>query len=164
LVSSLYKTHRSLPPKSVQKVSSLYCFDALARNGAKSIIDKAAKLKTPESEKAAGYAGSFLLKVEGVLQGLTADMVGDGWTEGQVRFTIFFLRRIMRLQEANADLCSFADVHRKKCARSWTSGQRVKRFHQRRLRVYRISYKQPWLQVTLLHPARPRAGVMRSSR
>ncbi len=83
IISILYKTHRSLSPKSVQKVNSLYTFNALATT-AKTMVDKGVARKgDPNAELGAGFATGFLNKMEGVLEGLIDDMV-DGWVEGQV--------------------------------------------------------------------------------
>ncbi|TCD71753.1 hypothetical protein EIP91_005519 [Steccherinum ochraceum] len=68
LVSILYRTHKSLPPAS--KIHSLYVFDALARS-ARSQVNK--QNLTADSDS--GNAATFLLKVDGVLDGLFQDMV-----------------------------------------------------------------------------------------
>ncbi|PVF92806.1 hypothetical protein CPB86DRAFT_159464 [Serendipita vermifera] len=72
LVSILYRTHKSLPKS--QKVSSLYVFDALAR----AAKHQANKHSLPVKEAAAGQpgnAGTFLFKLEGILEGLIEDMI-----------------------------------------------------------------------------------------
>ncbi|KAI9456927.1 hypothetical protein HD554DRAFT_1835330 [Boletus coccyginus] len=70
LVAILYRTHNSLP--SSAKVSSLYAFDALAR-AARSSASKRGVIGDVNSGK--GNAATFLLKIEGVLDGLFRDMV-----------------------------------------------------------------------------------------
>ncbi|KZT21581.1 hypothetical protein NEOLEDRAFT_1139198 [Neolentinus lepideus HHB14362 ss-1] len=78
LVSTLYRTHKNLPAKA--KISSLYAFDALAR----AARHKASKHGVPgdaDSEK--GNCATFLLKVEGVLEGLFQDMVSSGSPEAK---------------------------------------------------------------------------------
>lgn len=83
IISILYKTHRSLSPKSTQKINSLYTFNALATT-AKTMVDKGVARKgDANAELGAGFATGFLNKMEGVLEGLVSDMA-DGWTEGQV--------------------------------------------------------------------------------
>ncbi|KAG8220999.1 hypothetical protein J3R82DRAFT_2508 [Butyriboletus roseoflavus] len=70
LVAILYRTHKSLPNSA--KVSSLYAFDALAR-AARSLVNKRGVTGDINLEK--GNAATFLLKIEGVLDGLFQDMV-----------------------------------------------------------------------------------------
>lgn len=67
LVSTLYRTHKSLP--ATNKVSSLYVFDAISR-AARNHANK--KRQTVASEKA--NCATFLLKLEGILDGLFGDM------------------------------------------------------------------------------------------
>lgn len=70
LVAILYRTHKSL--SSPAKVSSLYAFDALAR-AARSYATK--RGITGDINSSIGNAATFLLKVEGVLEGLFQDMI-----------------------------------------------------------------------------------------
>ncbi|KAI6149494.1 hypothetical protein BKA82DRAFT_995230 [Pisolithus tinctorius] len=70
LVAILYRTHKSLPDSA--KVSSLYAFDALAR-AARSSVTKHGLTADPNAGK--GNAATFLLKMEGVLEGLFRDMI-----------------------------------------------------------------------------------------
>ncbi|KAG1740035.1 hypothetical protein EDB19DRAFT_1709923, partial [Suillus lakei] len=70
LVAILYRTHKSL--SSTAKVSSLYAFDALAR-AARSYATK--RGITGDINSNTGNAATFLLKVEGVLDGLFQDMI-----------------------------------------------------------------------------------------
>ena len=79
MVSILYRTHKSLPPTS--KVSSLYVFDALAR-AARHQVTKHGLTGTVYSEK--GNCATFLLKTEGVLEGLFQDMLSTGTEESKV--------------------------------------------------------------------------------
>lgn len=77
LVSTMYRTHKSLPVAS--KVSSLYMFDALARAARQQVI------KHDLSERhSTGNCATFLLKVAGVLEGLFQDMVAAGVPEMKV--------------------------------------------------------------------------------
>lgn len=80
LVSILYRTHKSLPTPSA-KISSLYAFDALCRAARSQVVKKGV---TPDSSLGKGNAATFLLKVEGVLDGLVQDMVSSGSTEVKV--------------------------------------------------------------------------------
>ncbi|EGN96834.1 hypothetical protein SERLA73DRAFT_185019, partial [Serpula lacrymans var. lacrymans S7.3] len=70
LVAILYRTHKSLP--TTAKVSSLYAFDALAR-AARNQVTKHGIVGDINSEK--GNAATFLLKIEGVLDGLFNDLI-----------------------------------------------------------------------------------------
>ncbi|TDL26663.1 hypothetical protein BD410DRAFT_763959 [Rickenella mellea] len=72
LVSILYRTHKSLPVAA--KVSSLYAFDALCR-AARSHATKQGLTGDIHAEK--GNSATFLLKVEGVLDGLVKDMISS---------------------------------------------------------------------------------------
>ncbi|KDQ61538.1 hypothetical protein JAAARDRAFT_30988 [Jaapia argillacea MUCL 33604] len=78
LVSILYRTHKSLPASA--KVSSLYAFDALAR-AARGQVNKFGLTGDINSEK--GNSATFLLKVEGVLDGLFQDMISSGVAEAK---------------------------------------------------------------------------------
>lgn len=75
----MYRTHKSLPTSA--KVSSLYTFDALAR-AARSKVTKHNLTGDINTEK--GNCATFLLKIEGVLDGLFQDMTKSGIPEGQV--------------------------------------------------------------------------------
>ncbi|EPQ56260.1 hypothetical protein GLOTRDRAFT_138043, partial [Gloeophyllum trabeum ATCC 11539] len=78
LVSVLYRTHKTLPPKS--KISSLYAFDALARAARNKVV----KHGVPSDVDAGkGNCATFLLKVEGVLDGLFHDMISSGPPEAK---------------------------------------------------------------------------------
>jgi hypothetical protein len=79
LVSILYRTHKSLHPAC--KISGLYAFDALAR-AAKSYATKHKQTAHGAVEK--GNCASFLLKLEGVLDGLVKDMLKSGHEEAKV--------------------------------------------------------------------------------
>ncbi|EKM50653.1 uncharacterized protein PHACADRAFT_188192, partial [Phanerochaete carnosa HHB-10118-sp] len=70
LVSILYRTHKSLSPAS--KINSLYTFDALAR-AARSYANKHSLTGDLNTEP--GNCATFLLKIEGVLDGLFKDML-----------------------------------------------------------------------------------------
>jgi hypothetical protein len=86
LLTTLYKTHKSLPPKSSAKISSLYILDSLCR-GVYKLKDKD-KNKDGDG-KTAGLARGFLSKVEGILEGWARDMC-EGWSEGRVRRPCLF--------------------------------------------------------------------------
>lgn len=79
LVSILYRTHKALPPAA--KISSLYVFDALSR-AARSHANKHPHSNDPRS--AEGNSATFLLKVEGILEGLFSDMVALEQPEAKV--------------------------------------------------------------------------------
>ncbi|KAG6918980.1 hypothetical protein DXG01_010219 [Tephrocybe rancida] len=78
LVSTLYRTHKSLPPAA--KVSSLYVFDALSR-AAKHHANKHGI--SSESNSTKGNSATFLAKIEGVLEGLFQDMITIGSPEAK---------------------------------------------------------------------------------
>lgn len=78
-MSILYRTHKSLPPPA--KVSSLYVFDALSR-AARQQATKLGLSGDIYSKK--GNCATFLLKVEGVLEGLFQDMTQVGSPEAKV--------------------------------------------------------------------------------
>lgn len=80
----LYRTHKSL--SSSQKVSSLYVFDALARAARHQANKHSLPVQESSSDKA-GNAGTFLLKLEGILDGLIEDMIAVGTPEATVSFT-----------------------------------------------------------------------------
>ncbi|KAF7309904.1 CID domain-containing protein [Mycena indigotica] len=78
LVSILYRTHKSLTPSA--KISSLYVFDALAR-AARSQVTKQGI--TGDINSQPGNSATFLLKLEGVLEGLFQDMISTATSEGK---------------------------------------------------------------------------------
>lgn len=82
LIGVIYKTHRSLPPKSPAKISSLYVLDSIARG-----VQKMYRNNKEKDPRTATIAKGFLTKVEGVLEDWTRDMC-DGWPEGQVSIHI----------------------------------------------------------------------------
>ncbi|TFK48550.1 hypothetical protein OE88DRAFT_1664435 [Heliocybe sulcata] len=78
LVSILYRTHKNLSTRA--KISSLYAFDALAR----AARHKANKHAAPgDTDSGKGNCATFLLKVEGVLEGLFQDMISSGAPEAK---------------------------------------------------------------------------------
>ncbi|KAJ3759791.1 hypothetical protein EV360DRAFT_81777 [Lentinula raphanica] len=78
LVSILYRTHKSLSPSA--KVSSLYVFDALAR-AAKHQANK--QNLVGDINASEGNCATFLLKLQGILDGLFKDMVLSGTPESK---------------------------------------------------------------------------------
>lgn len=79
LVAILYRTHKSL--SSSAKVSSLYVFDALARDARNHATKRGI---TGDINSRTGNAATFLLKVEGVLDGLFQDMIALDNAEAKV--------------------------------------------------------------------------------
>ena len=75
----MYRTHKSLRASS--KISSLYCFDALCR-AARAYAVK--HKQTGDVNAVKGNAASFLLKIEGVLDGLFQDIYSSGVPEAKV--------------------------------------------------------------------------------
>ncbi|KAJ7759202.1 hypothetical protein B0H16DRAFT_1534769 [Mycena metata] len=78
LVSILYRTHKSLQPAA--KVSSLYVFDALARAARTQVVKQRL---TGDINSVKGNCATFLLKVEGVLEGLVQDMLSISTPESK---------------------------------------------------------------------------------
>ncbi|KAJ3786967.1 hypothetical protein GGU10DRAFT_350191 [Lentinula aff. detonsa] len=78
LVSILYRTHKSLSASA--KVSSLYVFDALAR-AAKHQVNKQNLFSDINALE--GNCATFLLKLQGILDGLFKDMVLSGTPEAK---------------------------------------------------------------------------------
>ncbi|KAJ7180754.1 hypothetical protein C8R46DRAFT_1028197 [Mycena filopes] len=78
LVSILYRTHKSLRPPA--KVSSLYVFDALARAARTQVVKQRL---TGDINSVKGNCATFLLKVEGVLEGLVQDMLSVATPESK---------------------------------------------------------------------------------
>ncbi|KAJ7504290.1 hypothetical protein B0H11DRAFT_510253 [Mycena galericulata] len=78
LVSILYRTHKSLQPAA--KVSSLYVFDALARAARSQVVKQGL---TGDINSRKGNCATFLLKVEGVLEGLFQDMISAATPESK---------------------------------------------------------------------------------
>ncbi|KAI0664297.1 hypothetical protein C8Q70DRAFT_228455 [Cubamyces menziesii] len=76
MVSILYRTHKGLSPSA--KVWSLYAFDALAR-AARNRANKSNMTGNLSSEK--GNCATFLLKIEGILDGLFQDLILSGSDE-----------------------------------------------------------------------------------
>ncbi|EPT02996.1 hypothetical protein FOMPIDRAFT_1159591 [Fomitopsis schrenkii] len=70
LVSTLFRTHRTLPPAA--KVNSLYVFDALSR-AARNQINK--HRLAPPSDPSQGNCATFIVKVEGILDSLWQDLL-----------------------------------------------------------------------------------------
>lgn len=75
----MYRTHKSLP--IANKVSSLYTFDSLAR-AARGKVTK--HNLTGDINSVKGNCATFLLKIEGVLDGLFQDMTKPEIPEGKV--------------------------------------------------------------------------------
>ncbi|KAF9266899.1 hypothetical protein L218DRAFT_896109 [Marasmius fiardii PR-910] len=76
LVSILYRTHKTL--SSSAKISSLYVFDALSR-AAKHQANKQNLSGNINSPK--GNSATFLLRIEGILEGIFRDVIAAGSTE-----------------------------------------------------------------------------------
>ena len=79
LVSILYRTHKGL--SSSAKVWSLYAFDALAR-AARHQVNKNHIVAGVNAEQ--GNFATFLVKIQGVLDGLFRDLISSGNPELKV--------------------------------------------------------------------------------
>jgi len=93
IVASLLRLNNSLPAASTQRVSSLYVFDAIARE-AKRLVDKGVG-RTVSTERGKGTQAGLLAKMEGVVDSWVAGMLDDGsggtWAEGRVSFQTFVI-------------------------------------------------------------------------
>ncbi|KAJ7623137.1 hypothetical protein FB45DRAFT_1031082 [Roridomyces roridus] len=78
LVSILYRTHKALQPPA--KVSGLYVFDALARAARTQVVKQGL---TGDINTPIGNCATFLLKLEGVLEGLIRDMISTAVPESK---------------------------------------------------------------------------------
>ncbi|KAI0701476.1 hypothetical protein BC835DRAFT_212520 [Cytidiella melzeri] len=76
LVSILYRTHKS--SSAASKINSLYAFDALAR-AARNQVAK----QNVDVHAIVGNCATFLIKVEGVLEGLFQDVLSSGPREAK---------------------------------------------------------------------------------
>ncbi|OCH91472.1 hypothetical protein OBBRIDRAFT_753012 [Obba rivulosa] len=72
LVSILYRNHKTL--SSTGKINSLYVFDALARAARHQVKKHGLTLDVPSDQ---GNCATFLMKIEGVLDGLFKDMASS---------------------------------------------------------------------------------------
>ncbi|CED82521.1 RNA polymerase II C-terminal domain-binding protein RA4, contains RPR and RRM domains [Phaffia rhodozyma] len=82
IITNLYNQHRSLQPRSASKIHSLYCFDSIAR----ACRSKVNKKISANIDGERGTCAGFLLKAEGVLDGLVRDMLDTGgkdWPDGR---------------------------------------------------------------------------------
>ena len=80
-MSILYRTHKSLPPAS--RINSLYAFDALSR-AARSQANKQNLVADINTKP--GNAATFLLKIDGILDGLFLDMLSLDHPDAKVSF------------------------------------------------------------------------------
>lgn len=80
MVSSLYRTHRGLSPDA--KGASLYAFDALARAARNRVIKNNL---TADLSADKGNCATFLLRIEGVLDGLFRDLASTDSSNLKVR-------------------------------------------------------------------------------
>lgn len=85
MVSTLYRTHKSLPKD--YKISSLYVFDALARAAKQQVKEHGLSL---DASNQFGNAATFLSKLGGVVEGLFQDMLSSNIPESQVSLRYFF--------------------------------------------------------------------------
>ncbi|CCO31170.1 Rpb7-binding protein seb1 [Rhizoctonia solani AG-1 IB] len=78
MISLLYRTHKALPPSN--KVSSLYVFDSIARAAHRT---KTKKGLVADLNNSIGNAASFIVRLEGMLDGLVEDMLTNGPPEAK---------------------------------------------------------------------------------
>lgn len=100
-MSILYRSHKSLPVAA--KVSSLYAFDALCR-AARSNATKNGLTGDIHAPK--GNSATFLLKVEGVLDGLVKDMISSEGSDAKVSLTYPLAKKLVASpgQDAMAEI------------------------------------------------------------
>jgi hypothetical protein len=79
MISLMYRLHKSLPAPN--KVSSLYVFDSIARAAYR---QKSKKVLVVDLNSADGNAATFLVRLEGILDGLVEDMLAHGPPEAKV--------------------------------------------------------------------------------
>ncbi|KAH7326892.1 hypothetical protein B0J17DRAFT_221746 [Rhizoctonia solani] len=77
MISLMYRTHKGLPTPS--KVSSLYVFDSVARAAYRTKTKKGLVADLNST----GNAASFLVRLEGMLDGLVEDMLTNGPPEAK---------------------------------------------------------------------------------
>lgn len=86
IVTALLKLNGSLAPASTQRISSLYVFDAIARQ-AKAAVSRGVG-RAVSTERGQGTQAGLLAKLEGVVTSFVEGMVDDGkggvWSEGRV--------------------------------------------------------------------------------
>lgn len=75
----MYRNHKSLPPAA--KVNSLYVFDAFSRAARQQVLKLGL---TGDIHTEPGNHATFLLKIEGILEGLFRDMIKTEHTECKV--------------------------------------------------------------------------------
>ncbi|KAF8757784.1 RNA polymerase II-binding domain [Rhizoctonia solani] len=78
MISLLYRTHKGLA--AANKVASLYVFDSIARAAHRV---KTKKGLVADLNSTMGNAASFLVRLEGMLDGLVEDMLGNGPAEAK---------------------------------------------------------------------------------
>lgn len=100
--------HKSLSP--AHKIHSLYAFDALSR-AARSQVNKH-KL-TGDLNTEPGNCATFLLKVEGVLDGLFQDMLTTDHPEAKVSSLPLFLLITLLVQGSLRAHVARAGLHKK---------------------------------------------------
>lgn len=79
MISLLYRTHKGLPTPN--KISSLYVFDSIARAAHRT---KTKKGLVADLNSSGGNAASFLVRLEGMLDGVVEDMLANGPPEAKV--------------------------------------------------------------------------------
>ncbi|KAL5633604.1 hypothetical protein ACGC1H_003925 [Rhizoctonia solani] len=78
MISLMYRTHKGLPTPN--KISSLYVFDSIARAAYRT---KTKKGLVADLNGSTGNAASFLVRLEGMLDGLVEDMLAHGPPEAK---------------------------------------------------------------------------------
>lgn len=79
MISLMYRMHKGLPAPN--KVSSLYVFDSISRAAHR---QKSKKAQVADLNSTVGNAASFLVRLEGILDGLVEDMLVHGPPEAKV--------------------------------------------------------------------------------
>ncbi|KAF8595776.1 hypothetical protein BDV93DRAFT_419456, partial [Ceratobasidium sp. AG-I] len=78
MISLMYRLHKGLPTSN--KVSSLYVFDSISRAAHR---QRSKKALVADLNSSVGNAASFLVRLEGILDGLVEDMLAHGPPEAK---------------------------------------------------------------------------------
>lgn len=79
MISLMYRLHKGLPAPN--KISSLYVFDSISRAAHR---QRSKKALVADLNSSVGNAASFLVRLEGILDGLVEDMLAHGPPEAKV--------------------------------------------------------------------------------
>ena len=95
MISLMYRFHKGLPASN--KVSSLYVFDSISRAAHR---HKSKKALVADLNSTVGNAASFLVRLEGILDGLVEDMLTHGPPEAKVSHVRYLLNLSIKFPPA----------------------------------------------------------------